>query len=276
LSQQLVSLAESENDTEHLLEARVALGNTFFLQGELRKGHTQFEEALGIYDQKRHRSHAFVYGIDPGVFCLARITMTLAAMGYVDLAVGKTRALLALAREVSHPPSLVLALFPAFEVYLLRGETNRANELSEWAMRVAEEQGLANFLGQATIYSGAAIAQKGQTSEGISQIRQGDAACRATGAVLFRPFFLGYLADAYLRAEQLTEGLAVVDEALSLVSQTQERWQEAELWRLKGELARQTGLECLPEAENCLRKAIAVARSQEAKFWELRATTSLA
>jgi hypothetical protein len=67
--------------------------------------------------------------------------------------------------------------------------------------------------------------------------------------VLFRPFFLGVLADAYLRAEQLTEGLTVVDEALSLVSQTQERWIEAELWRLKGELTRQTGLECLPEAE---------------------------
>jgi len=157
-----------------------------------------------------------------------------------------------------------------------RGETDPANELSESAMRVAEEQRLANFLGQATIYSGAVVTQKGQTSEGISRIRQGLAACRATGAVLSRPFFSRFLADAYLRAEQLTEGLAVVDEALSLVSQTQGRYPEAELWRLKGGVARQTGLECLPEAENCLRKTIAVARSQEGKFWELRATTSLA
>jgi predicted ATPase/DNA-binding winged helix-turn-helix (wHTH) protein len=276
LSQQLLSLAESENDTEHLLEARVALGNTFYLQGALGQGQTQFEEALGIYDPKRHRSHAYVYTFDPGVFCLGRIVMTLPALGYVDLAMEKTRALLALAREVSHPPSLVLALMCACEFYLLRRETDPANELSESAMRVAEEQGLDNFLGQATGYSGAALAQKGQTSEGISRIRQGLAACRDTGAVLFRPFFLGYLADAYLRAEQPTEGLAVVDEALSLVSQTQERWIEAELWRLKGELARQTGLDCLTEAENCLRKAIAVAHSQEAKFWELCATTSLA
>jgi predicted ATPase len=276
LSQQLVSLAESENDTEHLLEARVALGNTLHLQGALRQAHTQFEEALGIYDQKRHRSHAFVYGLDPGVFCLARIIWTLPSLGYLDLAVEKTRALLALAREVSHPVSLALALMNACQFYLFRREPDPANELSESAMRVAEEQGLANFLGQATIFSGATLAQKGQTSEGISRIRQGLAACRATGAVLFRPFYLRFLADAYLRAEQLTEGLAVVDEALSLVSQTQERWIEAELWRLKGELARQTGLECLPEAENCLRKAIAVARPQEAKLWELRATTSLA
>jgi DNA-binding winged helix-turn-helix (wHTH) protein/predicted ATPase len=276
LSQQLVRLAESENDTEHLLEARVALGNTFHLQGALRQGHTQFEKALGIYDQKRHRSHAFVYGIDPGVFCLAKIILTLTALGYVDRTLEKTCALLALAREVSHPLSLVLALQHASEFYLFRREADPANELSESAMRVAEEQGLANFLGQATIFFGATLAQKGQTSEGISRIRQGLAACRATGAVLFRPFFLRFLADAYLRAEQLTEGLAVVDEALSLVSQTQERYPEAELWRLKGELTRQTGLECLEEAENCLRKAIAVARSQEAKFWELRATTSLA
>jgi class 3 adenylate cyclase/predicted ATPase len=276
LSQQLVSLAETENDTEHLLEARVALGNTFFFQGALRQAHTQFQEAVGIYDQKRHRSHAFVYGLDPGVLCLGRITWTRFALGYLDLTLEKTRALLALAREVSHPLSLVFALMAASEVYLLRRETDPANELSEWAMRVAEEQGLANYLGQATIYSGATLAQKGQTSEGISRIRQGLAACRATGAVLFRPFYLRFLADADLRAEQLTEGLAVVDEALSLVSQTQERYPEAELWRLKGELAHQTGLECLPEAENCLRKAIAVAHSQEAKFWELRATTSLA
>ncbi|MBV8135878.1 MAG: AAA family ATPase [Deltaproteobacteria bacterium] len=249
LSQQLASLAESENDTEHLLEGRVALGNTFFLQGALRQAHTQFEEALGIYDQKRHRSHAFVYGFDPGVFCLARITRTLQALGYLDQAVEKTRALLALAREVSHPLSLVLALIDACEFYLFCRETDPANELSEWAMRVAEEQRLANLLGQATIYSGATLAQKGQTSEGISRIRQGLAACRATGAVLFRPFFVSFLADAYLRAEQLTEGLAVVDEALSLVSQTQECWIEAELWRLKGELARQTGLERLPEVK---------------------------
>jgi predicted ATPase len=276
LSQQLVILAESENDTEHLLEARVALGNTFLLQGALRQAHTQFEEALGIYDQKRHRSHAFVYGIDPGVFCLGRIIMALPALGYVDQAVEKKRALLALAREISHPLSLVLALMNACEFHLFRCEAEPAKELSESAMRVAEEQGLANLLGQATIYSGATLAQKGQTSEGISRIRQGLAACRATGAVLFRPFFLKFLADAYLRAEQLTEGLAVVDEALCLVSQTQERYPEAELWRLKGELAGQTGLECLPEAESCLRKAIAVAHSQAAKLWELRATTSLA
>ena len=204
------------------------------------------------------------------------MTKTLPALGYVDQAVEKKRALLALAREISHPLSLVLALLHASVSYLLRREPDPANELSESAMRVAEEQGLANFLGQATIFSGATLAQKGQTSEGISRIRQGLAACRTTGAVLFRPFFLRFLADAYLRAEQLTEGLAVVDEALSLVSQTQERLSEAELWRLKGELARQTGLECLPQAENCLRKAIAVAHSQEAKSWELRATTSLA
>jgi len=170
----------------------------------------------------------------------------------------------------------VLALIDACEFYLFRREPNPANELSESAMRVAEEQGLANLLGQATIYSGATLAQKGQTSEGISRIRQGLAACRATGAVLFRPFFLGLLADAHLRAGQLTEGLAVVDEALSLVSQTQERWHEAELWRLKGELARQTGLECLPEAENVLRRAIEIARGQGAKWYELRATNGLA
>jgi len=276
LSQQLVSLAESENDTGHLLEARLALGNTLWLQGALKPAQIQFEEALRLYDPKQHRSHAFLYGIDPGVFCLGRVCWTLPLLGYVDQALEKTRALLALAREVSHPLSLVLALINTCEVHLFRHETNRAEELSEAAIAIADEQGLVNFLGQATIYAGAAMAQKGRTGEGIARIRQGLDACRATGAVLFRPFYLRYLADAYLKAGQPAEGLVVVDEALAQVRKTAERLPEAELWRLKGELAQRTGLEGLAEAEDCFHKANAVARSQEAKLWELRATTSLA
>jgi len=106
---EIVSLAESENDTGHLLEARLALGNTLWLQGALKPAQIQFEEALRLYDPKQHRSHAFLYGIDPGVFCLGRVCWTLPLLGYVDQALEKTRALLALAREVSHPLSLVLA-----------------------------------------------------------------------------------------------------------------------------------------------------------------------
>ena len=108
---------------------------TPFFQGALRQGHTQFEEALRIYDQKRHRSHAFDYGLDPGVFCLGRIIMTLPALGYVDRTLEKTRAMLALAREVSHPLSLVLALMCACEFYLF----SRRNRSSERAKRVGDE-----------------------------------------------------------------------------------------------------------------------------------------
>jgi predicted ATPase len=254
----------------------LALGNTLHLQGALKPAQDQFEEALRIYDPEQHRSHSFIYGFDPGVFCLGRIIWTLPILGYVDQAVEKTRALLVLARKVSHPLSLALALMNSSEVYLLRHEASLVDELTELAMKIADEQGFANFLGQATVYSGAALAQKGQTGKGIARMRQGLAACRATGAVLFRPFYLRFLADGYLRAEEPTEGLGIVSEALSLVNQTEERLVEAELWRLKGELMRQIGLNALPEAEDCFHKAIGVARFQEAKWWELRSTTSLA
>ena len=90
-----------------------------------------------------------------------------------------------------------------------------------------------------TILRGWALAEQGQGEEGIAQIRQGLAACRATGAEVWRPHFLALLAEAYGKAGQTEEGLSVLAEALAVVDKTGERFYEAELYRLKGELTLQ-------------------------------------
>ena len=90
-----------------------------------------------------------------------------------------------------------------------------------------------------TILRGWALAEQGQGEEGIAQIRQGLAALRATGAEVVRPYFLALLAEAYGKVGQTEEGLSVVAEALALVDKTGERFYEAELYRLKGELTLQ-------------------------------------
>jgi predicted ATPase len=120
------------------------------------------------------------------------------------------------------------------------------------------------------------LAQQGQAQEGITQINQGLSAWRATGAELLRPYGLALLAEAHGTIGEPEAGLAVLAEALIHVATTGERWYESELYRLQGELLLQQSSDNQAEAENCFQQAISLARSQQAKSFELRTATSLA
>jgi len=129
---------------------------------------------------------------------------------------------------------------------------------------------------------GWALAERGQGEEGLTQIRQGIVTWRATGAEIWRPRYLSLLAEAYEKVGQAEEGLASLAEALTVVDKSGERFYEAELYRLKGELTlSQSSVPGLAssgqkEAEACFWKALEIARRQQAKSLELRAATSLA
>jgi len=126
------------------------------------------------------------------------------------------------------------------------------------------------------ILRGWALAYQGQAMEGIEQMHQGLRAYRATGAEILRPYFLALLAETHRTMGQPEAGLTVLTEALTLADTTGQRWYEAELYHLKGELVLQRSLDNQAEAETCFQQAIAIAQNQQAKSWELRAATSLA
>src|SRR5207245_4285967 len=126
------------------------------------------------------------------------------------------------------------------------------------------------------ILRGWALAQQGQAQDGIAQIEQGLSAFRATGAEIERSYFLALLAEAYGMMEQPETGLTMLTEALALVDTTGEHWYEPELYRLKGALLLQQSADHHAEAESCFHHALEIARSQQAKSFELRAATSLA
>ena len=158
-------------------------------------------------------------------------------------------------------------------------------------MTLSAQQGFPFLLAMGTIVQGWALAEQGQVGEGIGQMRQGVAAYQATGAEFPRPYFLSLLAEAYGRGEQVGEGLSTLAEALAMVDKTGERFYEAELYRLKGQLTLQQGQvsgsafhgadphpltrDPQAEAEACFLKAIEIARKQQAKSLELRAVMSL-
>jgi adenylate cyclase len=180
---------------------------------------------------------------------------------------------------------LIFVLTLAAHLRQLRREGQAAREQADAAIALSLEHGIPHWLSQATVTQGWALAEQGAVREGIAQLRQGAAGQRATGAEALQPWFLAMLAEAYGKAEQAEEGLTVLAEALAVVDKNGERFYEAELYRLKGELLlAQEGKnqkakgksEDVSEAEECFQKAIDIARKQEAKSWELRAATSLA
>jgi predicted ATPase len=119
---------------------------------------------------------------------------------------------------------------------------------------------------------------QGAVETGLAQIRQAHAAWRATGAALAQSSVLGLCAEVYRQAGQVEEGLQVLAEALAFVDTTGERWWEAELWRLKGELLlhAECGVRSAEStAEASFQRALAVARQQQARWLELRAAVSL-
>jgi predicted ATPase len=151
-----------------------------------------------------------------------------------------------------------------------------AIERAETSRRLATEHGFVQQMANETFRQGLLLAQQGQLQEGIAQMQQGWAAYRATRANVRQPMYLAPLAEAYGQAGQVDEGLQVLAEALVYVEQAGERWWEAELHRLKGELLLLQSSDNYTIAESCFSQALNLARQQQAKSWELRAVTSLA
>ncbi len=208
--------------------------------------------------------------------CLSWAAWTLWLLGYPDQALKRSHEALTLVQTLSHPPSLAYALGCAAVVHQLCGEGQVAQERAQAVIALSREQGFAFWVAMGTVLGGWALAEQEQREEGIAQMRQGLTAWRDTGAEMSRPYFRALLAAAYGKAGQALEGLSVLTEALAGVHKNMERFCEAELHRLKGELQsaiRNPHLEA--EAEACFVKAIDMARCQSAKSWELRAVMSL-
>jgi predicted ATPase len=183
---------------------------------------------------------------------------------------------IALAIDLSHPFSLAFAQCFASWLREYRGEPQLCREMSERNITLCTERGFPFPLALATVFRGYMLAQQGNTSEGIAQIREGIAAYRATGAELETQYWFALLAKACAKKARLDESSRALDEAPSQLSRTGPRFCEAELHRLKGELSLARPDADVQHAERCYREALEVAQRQSAKSWELRTAASLA
>jgi predicted ATPase len=280
LSEQLLRLAQHAKDPGLLVEAYCALGTSFFFQGDLATARTHLNQLLALYDPEQHSAHAFVYGLDPGMIGLSISAWILWFQGCADQARKRSQEALALARTMPHLSSLALTLTTTADLHQFRREAQLVQECAEAAITLSTEQGFPFWLAYGTILRGSALAERGDIEPGIAQINKGLAAYQATGAKMALSHFLALLATAYGHAGQTRAALRAVTDALDMAGKTGERYCDAELHRLKGELLlRHAGTresDSQREAEARFQHAITVAGGQGAKSLELRATLSLA
>jgi class 3 adenylate cyclase/predicted ATPase len=275
LGEELLTLAQSPPDPTRLLGAHQVLGIASFWLGEFASARGHLEQTIALYNPQQHRSQAFRAGQDPGVLCRAYSAWALGLLGYPDQALEKIHEAVTLGRDLSHPHSLVFALYLVASLHQLRRDVQATHEWAEATLALSREQLFPYWLAVGRITRGWALAYHGQGVEGIEEIRQGLAAYQATGAELGRPWFLALLAEACGKAGQAEEGLHVVAEALTAAANIGEGFFEAEQYRLKGELLLACSLENQTVAESCLHQALDSARRQQAKWLELRAAVSL-
>jgi predicted ATPase/class 3 adenylate cyclase len=287
LADQMLTIAQDAQDSGLLIEAYHRQGATRLWIGEFLAARAHLEQAIALYDPQRHRAHALRYGADPGVACRLIAVQVLWILGYPDQALRRAQEALAMAQELSHVNTLGYGLSSMAYIYHARGEWQAAQEWAEACVAFATEVGLPYFVAQNSIKLGSALAAQGHYQEGITKMRHGLAAQRATGGQGLQQLWLALQVEAYIETGQIEEGWTALEEALAIRPKYGERYWEAELYRLKGQLTlKQFGVrsprsaapstQAEVKADACFQQAIDTAREMSAKSFELRAATSLA
>jgi predicted ATPase len=273
-----MDFARRLNDPGMLMEALFVSGsNMLYFCGDFAAARDCFAKAVGEYDDReRTRNWAAHTGHDAGVTCRSSLAVCLWHLGYPDQALQTNREAVELARQIGHPFSLAYALHCRgwlCQICRLGAEVQAA---AEEELRIATEQGFALWHATGTFYRGAGLVQQGKPEEGLPLLVKGLDGYRASGAALTLPFQLSTLGEAYTQAGRFQDASRTLDEGLALAEKNDERHQDAELHRLKGELLLAEAPDQVSAAEDCFRQAIETARRQQSRAWELRATMSLA
>jgi predicted ATPase len=276
LGEQLDRLAQRATDPTSRLEAHDALGSTLFFLGEYAAARTHLEQGIPLIDPAAQRALVLRYGEVPGVRCLGIAAWTLWCLGYPAQALRRSQEALALAQALAHPPSLAMAQHCAAVVHHRRREVPAVQARADALLTLATAQGFPLFVGFGTCWRGWALAVQGQGEAGLAQLREGLAALLATGQALVRPLCLVLLAEAAGHTGQVGEGPRLLEEALAVITASGRGDLRAEGYRLQGEFLLRQAVPDAAQAEAGFHHALAIARRQQAKSWELRTAMSLA
>jgi tetratricopeptide (TPR) repeat protein len=270
LAQRLLGLAEPAKATAMVAGAHYVLGTIPSSLGELEAARDHLELAVALFGPGPFRN------VGEALYARAAtavLTTTLLFLGYPSAALRKSREYLDAMRRLSDPPSLARALTREAINHMFLRDSRMALERAEELLLIATEHGMPFAAANVAILRGWALADEGRGQEGLAEMSRALPAFEGSPAATL---LYGRLADSYRKNGRAEEGLATVATALRETERSGERTAETELHRVKGDLLLMRDPPDEAEAERCFRTAIDIARRQKARFFELRATTSLA
>ena len=287
LGEACVAIAKQTENQAFEVEASRALGATLYYLSEFNRALAHLEAGIKRYQPQQHPVPAFLhYVAEPGMTLLAYSAPVLWCLGYPAQAEERLNKAIAIGKDSNHPFSEAVSLHFKTVLHQYQGEPEKVNTSATQMLQICQAHGFSAWEAAATVLKGWALAARNCPEEGIAMIREGINAWKETRGELLMPLFLALLAQAHQRAGEYSLALQTLDAALQVIIRTGERTYTAELSRLKGELclilaekAKVVNSEetqpTAAQAESYFQEALAIARQQNAKSWELRAARSL-
>jgi DNA-binding SARP family transcriptional activator len=272
--EQLLQLARRQHDPVLVVEGHYVLGVTLFWASAFAPSRTHLEQALVHYDPTQSQAHIIRHSQDPKAVCLCRLAFGLWCLGYPDQAVAVQGDSVTYAQQLGHPFSLAYVMTWNAMLSWALGNAEAARESCELVMTLSQEYKLGLWPSWARVLRGWARGATGDPETGLAEIRHGDELMRQAGAVFLQPFVSMLLAEQFAAMGRLEQGVKLLRQELSS-DQIGQRWCDAELYRLYGDLLMRSG-NPFDEVEAAYRRAIVIAQEQQSKMFELRATTRLA
>jgi class 3 adenylate cyclase/predicted ATPase len=237
LASQFVGLAEKQGQVAPLMIGHRLLGTSLMLTGHIAKGLTHFNQAFALYDPTKHRPLATRFGQDVGVSIFVYRAWAKWMLGYPEAALADVDHALENAREGGHAGTWMYAQFHTSLTNILCAKYVTANAQSDEVVQLAHEKGAALWKALGTMEKGCVFALSGKVSEAIEMITSGIATYRSTGSRVYLPCFLSHLSTAHAELGQFDDAWRCIGEAMAAVETTKERWYEAEVNRITGEIA---------------------------------------
>jgi class 3 adenylate cyclase/predicted ATPase len=276
LAAQFMELAQKQGAKVPLMVGHRLMGTSLLCTGDLAGGRAHYDHAIALYDPAEHRPLATRFGQDVAVAIRSYRSIALWMLGYPVAALGDAERALGDAREIGHAATLMYALSITFFTQALCGRYAAAKTQCDEVSVLAEEKGALIWKAAGTTNLGCVLALTNKAFDAVRVITAGLAAERSIGGTAYRPWWLANCSIAYATLGDFEAAWSSIDEAMTAVEAVKEKWFEADIHRTAGEIARMQADPDLAKAETYFEQALAVARAQRAKSWELRAATSMA
>jgi predicted ATPase len=276
LAAQFLALAEKQGATVPLMVGHRITGTTLLFTGDFTEALAHYDQSLALYHPAEHRALATRFPPDNRVMILCWRALASWVLGYPEKAVADTHHVLTDAREIGQAATLMLPLALTTWTHMFSGDYTTADALLDELNVLADEKCTFFWKAHGMWIKGSLLALTGKAADAVQMITSGISAWRSTGATAYAPLYLSYLATAYAELGQFDDAWRSIDGAMTAVETTKERWCEAEVPRTAGEIALKTPEPDAVKAEAYFERALAVAREQQAKSWELRTAMSMA